>query len=99
MLQRYFIVLTNTQEEPYEIDQTLSNKVLILKDVHPTPDTIKEVIKEYPMYSFAFLFKGTFSELTLSSFTIAKKQLIRKYNCSSFGLSDMVCKNKAELRV
>jgi hypothetical protein len=99
MIQKYFIVLTKTQEEPRKVEATSSSKVMILTEVHPTPDTIREVFRVNPLFSFAFLYKGVFLDIKNDSFDLAIKQLIRKYNCASFGLSERECKGNTDMRV
>ncbi len=95
MMQKYYIVLTVSQDEPDLIHKVPLPNVLIFENIHPSPDKIRDIFKEYPMYAFAFLYKGHFSELSKGGFTITKQQLIRKYNCSSFGISDRTCKSRS----
>lgn len=92
---RYYIVLSRIQDEPDLVSQVPQSNVVIFEGTHPTPDKIRDVFREYPMYSFAFLYKGFFTELSKSGSSITKHQLIRKYNCSSFGISDRACKSRS----
>jgi hypothetical protein len=93
-MNRYYVVLSRGQDEPDLIHLVPQSNVVIFENAHPSPNQIREIFKEFPMYAFAFLYKGYFTESSKSGSIITKHQLIRKYNCSSFGISDRTCKSR-----
>lgn len=92
-MKRYFMVLSNQKEPPTDLNRIDFQYFVLLDERHPTPDQIKDMIRRYRRFAFLYLFKGEFSVFSNKNIQFTKYELIRKYHCSGYGLTDGPCKD------
>jgi hypothetical protein len=92
-MKRFFMVLSNQKETPTDLNRIDFQYFVLLDERHPTPNQIKDLIRKYRKFAFLYLFKGDFDVLSNTKIQFSKFEFVRKYNCSSYGLTDGPCKD------
>lgn len=73
-MKRYFATLNNQKDIPIVMNNTVNQRFLLLKEIHPTPQDIISVMKRYQSFNSStyskailmFLLKTTFSCLNMT---------------------------------